>query len=246
MALQAQRHSNLSHRVALELGRAIVSGNIKPGNPVPTEADLSKKFGVSRTAVREAVKMLSAKGLIASKPRQGIRVLPEESWNIFDPDLLQWSLESGLTREVLLEFFEMRRAIEPEAAALAAIHASDERLQSVAAALEAMRAAMGDPDSARDADVGFHIAILYATGNRYYVRMRDFIRTALDVSIRFTTGPEADFDHVLVSHETVYRAIAKRQPERAHRAMRQLIDDALVLIEANQPQNPSATGPGGT
>src|SRR5690554_2909414 len=85
--------NNLSQRMVQELGKAIVCGVYGSGGSLATEAELCEQFGVSRSAVREAVKMLSAKGLVSSRPRQGIRVLPEESWNIFDPDLLKWSLE---------------------------------------------------------------------------------------------------------------------------------------------------------
>lgn len=226
-----ERNSNLSYRVTRELGRAIVCGDYGPENGIPTEAELCLKFGVSRTAVREAVKMLSAKGLVSSKPRQGIRILPEESWNILDPDLLRWSLEGNPTRTVLKEFFQMRIAIEPEAAALAARYGRPEDKQAIAEALEGMRQFEADSSDARSADLDFHIAILYATQNRFYIRMRDFIRTALSVSIRFTTAGEHRYDDTIDSHAKVYRAIENGDSERARNTMRTLIDDALVYIE---------------
>src|SRR6478609_3866918 len=103
------RNFNLSHRMVHELGKAIICCEYND-NGLPTEAELCDKFGVSRSAVREAVKMLSAKGLISSKPRQGIRVEAEEEWNIFDPDLLRWSLESKPSMKVLKEFLQVRIA----------------------------------------------------------------------------------------------------------------------------------------
>jgi len=224
-------NSNLSYRVTQELGRAIVCGEFSPAEPVPTEAELCIKFGVSRTAVREAVKMLSAKGLISSKPRQGIRILPEETWNILDPDLLRWSLEANPTRLVLKEFFQMRIAIEPEAAALSARFAQPKHCDAIENALARMRESGDDPGLARAADLDFHVAILYATQNRFYIRMRDFIRTALDVSIRFTTVESTDYRHTVDAHAKVYRAIVKGDAERARRSMHTLIEDALVHIE---------------
>jgi DNA-binding FadR family transcriptional regulator len=170
--------------VAEQLGRGIVCGDHAPEQPFPTEAELAQKFGVSRTAVREADKMLAAKGLVESKPRQGIRIQPEESWNILDPDILRWSLEGSLSRSVLRDFFQMRIAIEPEAAALGAQLGRPRRLQAIGDALESMRAAAPGSEALRTADIDFHLAILYATENRFYIRMRDFVRTALDVSIR--------------------------------------------------------------
>lgn len=226
-----ERKSNLSHRVTQELGRAIVCGDYGPADAFPTEAELCLKFGVSRTAVREAVKMLSAKGLVSSKPRQGIRIMPEEDWNILDPDLLQWSLEGNPTRRVLKEFFQMRIAIEPEAAALGARFSRPDHKQAIADALERMREAPPNSVLARSSDVDFHVAILYSTENRFYIRMRDFIRTALNVSIRFTDTEPDDYSDTIDAHAKVYRAIENGDSERARYSMRTLIDDALVFIE---------------
>ena len=225
------RRPNLSFRVAQDLGRDIVCGNRGAGQPFPTEAELCTQFGVSRTAVREAVKMLSAKGLVSSKPRQGIRVLPEESWNILDADVLSWSLDTQPSRAVLHEFFQMRVAIEPEAAALAARFADEAQRAAIQAALDGMAAAPPDSDEARAADVEFHVAILYATKNRFYVRMRDFIRTALHVSIRFTTSESADYDETLRSHGGVHAAIVAGNADTARRRMRRLVEDARACLD---------------
>ena len=175
--------------------------------------------------------MLSAKGLVGSKPRQGIRILPEENWNIFDPDLLRWSLEGHPTRLVLREFFQMRIAVEPEAAALGARFARPEHLTAIEAALDRMQESDGDPLVAGAADVDFHVAILYSTDNRFYLRLRDFIRTALEVSIRFTTAETGDYAETVDAHARIYQAIADGNAELAQRNMRSLIDDALAIIE---------------
>ena len=226
------RKSNLSHQVTQELGKAIVCGDFDADSSFPTEAELCEQFGVSRTAVREAVKMLSAKGLVSSKPRQGIRIMPEEDWNILDSDLLKWSLESQPSRSVLKEFFQLRLAIEPEAAALAARFSHPEHLRAISDVLDRMREAPAHSEPARQADVDFHLAILYATENRFYIRLRDFIRTALDISIRYTEVGEVDHNATIDTHGKVYRAIKSGDPEQARHAMRWLIDDALVFIES--------------
>ena len=238
-----ERKSNLSHRVTQELGRAIVCGDYVADDSFPTEAELCLKFGVSRTAVREAVKMLSAKGLVSSKPRQGIRIMPEEDWNILDPDLLQWSLEGNPTRRVLKEFFQMRIAIEPEAAALGARFSRPDHKQAIADALERMREGPPNSGSARAADVDFHVSILYSTENRFYIRMRDFIRTALNVSIRFTDTDAADYSDTIDAHAKVFRAIDNGDSERARYSMRTLIDDALVYIEDGLVRDPGSDLP---
>lgn len=226
-----ERKVNLSHRVTQEIGSAIVCGEYLPGDGLPTEAELCVRFGVSRTAVREAVKMLSAKGLVSSKPRQGIRTMPEEEWNIFDPDLLRWSLEGNPSLQVLKEFFQMRIAIEPEAAALGARFARPGRKEAIGTALERMRNGAEDPEAARSADIDFHIAILYASENRFYIRMRDFVRTALNVSIRHTNAVVSSYEGVLEDHAKVYNAICNGNAERARHAMFLLIDATLGVIE---------------
>lgn len=225
------RNFNLSQRMTQELGRQIVCGVFDKSESLPTEAELCEKFGVSRSAVREAVKMLSAKGLISSKPRQGIRILPEEQWNIFDTDLLRWSLESNPSMKVLKEFLQVRIAIEPEAASLAARFATPEKIDAIEAALEQMRAAENDLEAELEADIAFHVSVLYASNNRFYIRLRDFIRTALRVSIRYTSPIKANHEAVVEDHAKVFNAIKNRNPERAKHSMLLLIDEALNFVE---------------
>ncbi len=226
-----KRHLNLSQRMTQELGREIVCGVYDKRASLPTEAELCGTFGVSRSAVREAVKMLSAKGLITSKPRQGIRLQSQEQWNIFDADLLRWSLESNPSMKLLKEFLQMRIAIEPEAATLAARFATPERLDDIARALERMADSARDPEAALEADIAFHVSILYASENRFYIRLRDFIQTALRVSIRYTTPIKGDHAAIVREHAQVYDAIRARDPELARHLMRLLVDEALSYVE---------------
>lgn len=225
------RNFNLSQRMVQELGKSIICGEYADDASLPTEAELCDKFGVSRSAVREAVKMLSAKGLITSKPRQGIRIQAEENWNIFDPDLLRWSLESNPSMKVLKEFLQMRIAIEPEAAALAARYADPVKIAAIEDALERMRNASEGSAEDLDSDIAFHVSILYASQNRFYIRLRDFITTALRVSISHTTPIKGNHLAVVEDHAKVLSAIKNRNPERAKHSMLLLIDEALNFIE---------------
>lgn len=224
---------NLSQRMTSELGRAIICGEYPRDQSLPTEADLCDKFGVSRTAVREAIKMLTAKGIIRSKPKQGIRIQPEEDWNILDPEMLSWSLEANPSLEVLKEFTQMRIAIEPEACALAARNANPERILIIEQALGRMEEAVNAGDAAAElqADIDFHIAILYATENRFYIRMRDFISTALNVSIQHTSPIKADPKAIIDEHARIFNAIKSGNVERAKNSMFLIIDEALSFIE---------------
>jgi DNA-binding FadR family transcriptional regulator len=224
------RNFNLSQRMVQELGRSIICGDYS-SEGLPTEAELCEKFGVSRSAVREAVKMLSAKGLVSSKPRQGISILAEEDWNIFDPDLLRWSLESHPSKRVLKEFLQMRIAIEPEACALAARYAEPSKIEAIEAALESMKAAEEGSEADIQADIDFHVSILYASNNRFYIRLRDFIQTALRVSISHTSPIKGNHFAVYEDHAKIFNAIKNRNPERAKNAMLLLIDEALTFVE---------------
>ncbi len=117
---------NLTYRIVEALGVAIVSGAYSIKNPFPIEAELCIQYGASRSVLREAVKMITAKGLLSARPRQGTWVQPEEAWNLLDPDVLRWLLERKPTYALLREFAQVRLAVEPKAAALAARVATPE------------------------------------------------------------------------------------------------------------------------
>ena len=102
------------------VGAAIVAGRYPPGTAIPPEPVLCEQLGVSRTVVREAVKSLIAKGLVTSGPKVGTRVLPPEHWNWFDPDVIVWQSQAGLTPEFLKDLQELRRVVEPAAVRMAA------------------------------------------------------------------------------------------------------------------------------
>ena len=225
------RNQNLSQRMLQALGRSIISGEYNDDEPLPTEAELCEKFGVSRSAVREAIKMLLAKGMINSRPRQGIRILPENQWNIFDPDLLRWMLESNPTKALLTEFFQLRIAIEPESASLAARFGTPTQVAEIGKALDRMRLATPYSEESLQADIDLHVSILFASNNRFYIRLRDFIQTALRVSISHTAKMKADQESIIAEHDIVYQAIKNKDPVEARRCMTNLVADALNFIE---------------
>lgn len=235
---QFEGNLNLSQRMTHELGKAIVAGQYKAVGGLPTEADLCQQFGISRSAMREAVKMLSAKGLITSRPRQGIRILPEEQWNMFDTDVLKWILESNPSLHLLKEFLQMRMAIEPEAASLAAKYANQEDINRIEKAITKMTAAKAGLEDPLQADIDFHISILYASKNRFFIQLREFVQTALNVSIRHTNQLKGDHLKGITvgdidAHSKIFYAIQKGQPERARIAVAQMIDEAQALIETS-------------
>lgn len=220
---------NLTWGLQEVLGRAIVVGEYND-KPFPTEADVVRQHGVSRSVTREAVKMLAAKGLLGARPKQGTFVRPADAWNLFDTDVLRWLLERRRSLTLLRHFNELRIAVEPQAAALAALTADAEQQAAISAGLERMRGAEDGMDDGLDADIAFHVAILRASNNPFYAQFRSVVATALRTSIRFTnrlTGRSASID----DHAAVHGAILARDADRARAAMTALINKVLDVIE---------------
>lgn len=232
---------NLTHQVTYQLGAAIVRGEYGINDPLPTEAELCEAFDISRSVIREAVKMLTAKGLISSRPRQGIRVQPNNRWNMFDEDVLEWTLSSRPSLELLREFTELRMGIEPEAAILAARKQNREGIADIEKALLRMEAAEHGNDDPLEADIAFHTAVLLASENRFFIQLRSFIQTALRVSIASTNQLKGVDVASEADHRTVYEAIAAGDGEGARKAVVALLDEALTLIEASMEARRAAT-----
>jgi DNA-binding FadR family transcriptional regulator len=225
---------NLTYALLDSVGKAIVVGAYDAKH-FPTEADLSRQFAVSRSVTREAVKMLTAKGLLAARPRKGTSVQPPRAWNLFDPDVLRWMLERKFSLDLLRQFNELRIAIEPTAAALAALAADEARITAIRAGYQRMVVAEAGGDDVLEADIAFHMAVLEASANPFYAQLGDVVSTALRTSIRFTNrfkGRTAN----LPKHLAVLTAIEAHDPQAAQAAMRALIEEAMALIAAAAAQ----------
>lgn len=223
---------NLTQQLTHNLGMAIVKGQYDEQGNLPSEAELCNQFNVSRTATREAVKMLSAKGLISSRPKQGISVQPQSNWNMFDTDVLEWILNSKPSLSLLKEFTEMRYAIEPEAAALAAVTPKEGSLLNLHKALNRMVSADEGLDDALESDIEFHTCILHASNNRFISQLHEFTSTALRVSIRYTNRIKGVHGGDVDKHRDVLRAIEAKDPQLARQRMQGLLSEALELINS--------------
>ncbi|MFT4927604.1 MAG: DNA-binding FadR family transcriptional regulator [Phenylobacterium sp.] len=223
---------NLTQQLTHNLGMAIVSGEYSDLGKLPSEAELCTQFDVSRTATREAVKMLSAKGLISSRPKQGIRVMAESHWNMFDTDVLEWILASQPSLALLKEFTQMRYAIEPEAAALAAQNPKTEAIVDLHKALIRMDNADKGLDDPLESDIEFHTGILHASNNRFITQLHEFTSTALRVSIRYTNRIKGVAVGDVEAHREVLTAIEAGDSELARQRMQGLLGEALELIES--------------
>jgi DNA-binding FadR family transcriptional regulator len=217
-----QRSERLSEKVAGTLGRRIVSGRYQPGEILPTEPKIQMEFGVSRTAVREAIRVLSAKGLTASRPKIGTRVRPMADWNMLDPEVLRWQMDQSPTEEFIQSLFEMREIIEPAAAARAAERALDGEIDALGIAMDAIQnQKRGSAEQIR-ADIEFHMIILSASRNPMLRSVGAMIESALSIS--FTLGwRTAMAEDAVLQHRAVYDAIRKRDGDEAFLAMRRLL-----------------------
>ncbi|MCB1501508.1 MAG: FadR family transcriptional regulator [Bauldia sp.] len=227
-------HGHLAH----EVGRLIVSGTIAQGALLPHEAELSERYEASRQAVREALKVLAAKGLVVSRRRAGTRVLPRSSWNIFDPDVIAWFPPDKIPSDVLRDLFEMRKAIEPIAAHRAAERGDKAAISEIGASLEQMIAVEKPSEAFFEADGAFHDGILFASGNAMFEQMgqvfgplmRTSFETHFNAVIETMSGPpaiRAAVERSMKRHAAIYEAIARGDAEEARKASEAL----LGLIE---------------
>jgi DNA-binding FadR family transcriptional regulator len=217
------------HReVVRRLGLGILEGTWPPGGRLPNEVDLCERFKVSRTALREAVRFLAAKGLIEARPRLGMIVRGRESWNLLDPELLAWQREWGtFDAELVRSLLEARRVVEPAAASLAAERATAADLARIEAALLGMvRNLPGDLDACCKADLAFHREILAASHNIVFRQLAGTIGAALEATFRISTELSKSYERTLEAHREVLEAIRMRDAGTAEGRMRALIDVA--------------------
>jgi DNA-binding FadR family transcriptional regulator len=216
------RQGSLSEMVAAAIGRRIVSGKYAPGDTLPTEPRIQEEFGVSRTAVREAIRLLSAKGLTVSRPKIGTRVRPTSDWNMLDSDVLRWQVDERPTEAFLHSLFEMREIIEPAAAQRAAERATEKEIAALGAAMEGIQnEARGGPQQVK-ADIDFHMTLLEASRNPMLRSVGAMIESALEITFKLGWRTVMADDAIL-QHRAVYDAVRNRRGEDAFLAMRRLL-----------------------
>jgi DNA-binding FadR family transcriptional regulator len=213
--------------IARDIGVAIVSGRLRPGHVLDGEVEASSRWRVSRTAYREAVRILSAKGLVNSKPRIGTRVSPREQWHLLDPDVLAWAFSDEPGLEVLHGLFELRSIVEPAAAALAAARRNQQHLDDMRRALDDMTRHTLHVEAGRAADQEFHAALLAATGNPFVASLTKGVTAAVNSLTEFKQRIAPLERDPVPDHLRVFDAISAKDPEAAREAMRELIRLAI-------------------
>jgi DNA-binding FadR family transcriptional regulator len=206
----------------------IVSGRYRPGDLLSGEISSSQRFAVSRTAYREAVRILAAKGLVDARPKVGTRINPQSMWHLLDPDVLDWTFESEPDLVLLDSLFELRNVVESAAAAFAAQRRSATHLQDMRRALEGMTAHTLATELGRQADLDFHTTLLRATGNPFIVSLANGVRAAIRATTIYKHRKQALRRDPLPDHLRVFEAIAAKEPAKAQAAMSALIQLARI------------------
>ena len=222
--------------IARDLGVLIVSGRYRPGHVLDGEVEASEQRKVSRTAYREALRILAAKGLVHSRPRVGTRVSALEQWHLLDPDVLSWVFSGEPEPEVLHGLFELRTIVEPAAAALAATRRNQKHLDTMRRALDAMSLHTLNVEDGRIADKEFHAALLHATANPFIVSLTNGVTAAVNALTEFKQRIAPLKRDPAPDHWRVYDAIAAKNPEGARDAMTELI--RLAIMDTPIKQRP--------
>jgi DNA-binding FadR family transcriptional regulator len=226
--------------IARDLGIDILTGRFVPGDLFDGEIESSERLGISRTAYREAIRILSAKGLIESRPKAGTRVTPRSRWNMLDPELLAWMFTGEPDPAFVRDLFELRGIVEPAAAEIAALRRTPAQLDEMAAALEIMHTAGLSSPEGRAGDQRFHKAILAASHNVALATLSSSVGAAVSWTTTFKHRKRSLPRDPFPEHEAVYTAIVRSDGRQAHAAMTELLRLALADMDtALSFQSPS-------
>ena len=219
----ASKSLRLHGTIARDLGLAITSGKVRPGDLLVGEVASSVNLAVSRTAYREAVRTLAAKGLVESKPKVGTKVSPRIKWHMLDPDVLAWTFEGEPDLALLESLFELRDIVESAAAALAADRRTSENLDAMRDGIERMASHTLATDAGRQGDADFHASMLQATNNPYLISLATGVNAAVKTTSKIKQRERALPRDPVPDHLRVFQAIADRDPKGAQHEMRRLL-----------------------
>lgn len=223
-ALVSESSKRIHVQVARQIARKILSGELPQESKLPSELELCELFGISRTALRESMKLLSAKGLIASRPKVGTKVMAKEHWHFLDPQLLEWLQDLEGTEVFLQQFLGLRKAIEPEACALAASNATMEQRKELSILFQNMTraATTDDEESWIINDLEFHCKIFQSTGNTFFIPFGNILSTIFH---RFIDRSAEGGRYCLDEHRRIYESIMSGNTVQARLASSSLLKD---------------------
>ncbi|GLR37169.1 GntR family transcriptional regulator [Pseudomonas plecoglossicida] len=219
------------------LGLQIVSGQLAPGQKLPAEASLCEAYAISRPVFREAMRALTAKGLVEARPRVGTLVRPRHDWHMLDPDVLHWLMQATPQQEFFNTLSSVRWVIEPAAAALAATNATPDDVASISEAYQRMEAARNHEERLQP-DLDFHSRIADATHNDLLAYLCNMLSMALRESVRYS-NQRANFDELaLPRHKAILTAIQNGDALGARHASLVQLEDARVALSKVLGQDP--------
>ncbi len=222
----------LHDRVTRILALRILNGERANEQVVfPNEAELCVQLGVSRTIVREAIKVLAAKGMLEVRPRSGTRAKPRSEWNLLDPDVLVWQAELPADPRVLRDICEVRLAIEPVASGFAALRATPEEIAEIERGLERKEATASDRDRAVEADLQFHAAVVTASHNPLLEQLSAVTREPFRAARSYTSRLPAAEELGIVAHRALVDAIRRHDPLAARAAAEEIVGLAMLGVE---------------
>lgn len=217
--------------LAQQLAVQILSGALPEGHIFPGEIEYAEQIGISRSVLREAFRTLSAKGLVDSRPKAGTRVSPRRQWSMLDPDLLAWQFEAEPSLKFLHDLFELRMIVEPNAAELAAERRTEEHVQAMRVALDAMAQYGLATEEGRLADQQFHMVMLEATRNDAVIALASSIMAAIAWTTIYKQRKRKLPRDPIPDHRALFDAVAAGDARAARATMAELIRLALVDTE---------------
>ncbi len=227
---QGRLHGALAHR----LGVNILNGVYTSGDTLPNEIESSSSLEISRSAYREAIRILAAKGMVESRPKTGTRVTERSRWNLLDPEVLGWMFETEPSETFIKALFELRLITEPAAAELAALRRSDADVERMSAALVVMKAETLTTEAGRRADLDFHHTLIHATGNEALASLSSSIEAAVSWTTRYKARHDGLIRDPIPDHERVFDAIARKDAGAARWCMESLVrmahEDTMRII----------------
>lgn len=234
MSKPQSRRPRVKGDIQSKLAGSLARGEISPGESLPSEAELCARYGVSRTALREAIKGLEAKGMLRSKPRVGTFALPREEWALLDGEVLGWVAKMMDVEEFTDAVLEARRAIEPAASVLACKRASLADLARIEEALNGMERAGGNPDAFTEADLAFHEAVLRASHNLVFARFVHTIRAGLNLMLLASNKSVEDYTRTVERHRALLTALVARNESAAFSASMGILSTASEDLAAKR------------
>jgi DNA-binding FadR family transcriptional regulator len=225
--------TGLHGQVLRQLGLAICGGELVPGTVLYIDK-LVERYAVSRSVVREVLRVLSSMALVESRRKRGTWILPPSEWNVYDPQVISWRLASGGRLDQLRSITELRAAVEPEAARLAAERATpDAASDLVGIAAKMWAAGQGDAeDEFLSLDIEFHRLVLASSRNEMFLRLYAIVATVLAGRHFYGLMPHRPDEEALDLHAEVATAIQRRDGTRGRDAMRRIMDQALDEMKA--------------